>query len=117
MYTPSATHPAALRGAAAGADSHVASDEPTAAELIEDADVVLGNRYFVQSLPHARRLRRMQSNSMGVDLIIEVPRLREAIRQARLRIPAEVARDRLDLGDAIQAWPGGLVAVEEVAWR
>jgi hypothetical protein len=54
---------------------------------------------------------------MGVDLIIEVPRLREAIRQGRLRILAEVARARLDLEDAIQPWPGGLVAAEAVAWR
>src|SRR4051794_7213968 len=29
-----------------------------------------GNRYFLQSLSHARRLRWMQSNSMGVDLIL-----------------------------------------------
>jgi phosphoglycerate dehydrogenase-like enzyme len=47
--------------------------------MIEDAEVVLGNRYFLQSLPYARRLKWMQSNSMGVDLILNRagPRLRE----------------------------------------
>jgi phosphoglycerate dehydrogenase-like enzyme len=76
MYAPSATHLSALRAAAPGANFRVASDEPAAAELIEDADVVLGNRYFLQSLPHARRLRWMQSNSMGVDLILRAGALR-----------------------------------------
>ena len=39
--------------------------------LIAQADAVLGNRYFLQSLPRAERLRWMQSNSMGVDLLVD----------------------------------------------
>jgi phosphoglycerate dehydrogenase-like enzyme len=69
MYPPSAEHAKALRAAAPGAVFDTATDEQDAAELIR-ADVVLGNRYFLQSLPHARRLRWMQSNSTGVDVIL-----------------------------------------------
>ncbi len=71
MYQPSADHLAALQAAAPDAEYHVAHDEETATQLIRDAEVVLGNRYFLQSLPHARCLRWMQSNSMGVDRILE----------------------------------------------
>jgi phosphoglycerate dehydrogenase-like enzyme len=70
MYRPTREHEHALRRAAPAAQFETAADEPGAADLISDADVVLGNRYFLQSLPHARRLRWMQSNSTGVDLIL-----------------------------------------------
>jgi phosphoglycerate dehydrogenase-like enzyme len=70
MYRPGADHEQALRRAAPTANLEAAADESTAAELIREADAVLGNRYFLQSLPHARRLRWMQSNSAGVDLIL-----------------------------------------------
>lgn len=71
MYQPSRSHLDALRAAAPGVELRVADSESSATTLIEDADVVLGNRYFVQSLPYARRLRWMQSNSTGVDRILE----------------------------------------------
>lgn len=71
MYAPSEQHFLRLRQAAPGADFAVAGDEASAAAAIADADVVLGNRFFVQSLPWAARLRWMQSNSMGVDRILE----------------------------------------------
>ncbi len=70
MYPPSASHQAALLAAAPGAALVIAASETDAARLIRDADVVMGNRYFLQSFPHARRLRWMQSNSMGVDHIL-----------------------------------------------
>ena len=70
MYRPSREHDEALRRAAPTAHFETAVDERSAGGLIRDADVVLGNRYFLQSLPHARRLRWMQSNSTGVDLIL-----------------------------------------------
>ena len=78
MYQPSAGHGVGLLRAAPGAEIVVATSEAVARELIQNADAVLGNRWFLQSLPEARHLRWMQSNSMGVDLI-----LREA--GARLR--------------------------------
>jgi phosphoglycerate dehydrogenase-like enzyme len=71
MYPPGKAHLARLREAAPGASFVVASDEDTARREIADADAVLGNRYFTQSVAAARRLRWMQSNSMGVDLILE----------------------------------------------
>ena len=70
MYRPHSAHEKALRRAAPAARFETAQDEGSAAELIRNADVVLGNRYFLQSLPHARQLRWMQSNSAGVDLIL-----------------------------------------------
>jgi phosphoglycerate dehydrogenase-like enzyme len=70
MYRPSRPHAEALRHAAPSAEFETAADEQGAARLIQSADVVLGNRYFLQSLPHARQLQWMQSNSAGVDLIL-----------------------------------------------
>jgi len=70
MYRPNPEHEEALRRAAPAAQFETAADERSAADLIREADAVLGNRYFLQSLPHARRLRWMQSNSTGVDLIL-----------------------------------------------
>ena len=70
MYTPSPTHEAALRRVAPDAVFHIATDEATARRYIVGADCVLGNRYFLQTLPAARRLRWMQSGSAGVDRIL-----------------------------------------------
>jgi phosphoglycerate dehydrogenase-like enzyme len=70
MYRPNPEHEKALRRAAPTAQVEIAPDEQGAANLIRDADAVLGNRYFLQSLPYARRLRWMQSNSAGVDVIL-----------------------------------------------
>jgi phosphoglycerate dehydrogenase-like enzyme len=70
MYPPSPAHRAALQDAAPGAQLLVATTEAEARELVADADAILGNRFFLQSLPHARRLRWMQSNSMGMDLVL-----------------------------------------------
>jgi phosphoglycerate dehydrogenase-like enzyme len=71
FYTPGEAHWAALRAAAPAAEFLVATSEAEARQLIPDCEVVLGNRFFWQSLPYARSLRWMQSNSMGVDLILE----------------------------------------------
>lgn len=79
MYQPSNDHREALEKAAPGADLRVAVDETSAAMLIRDADAVLGNRFFRQSLPRAERLRWVQSNSMGTDLILSAgPQLKSA---------------------------------------
>jgi phosphoglycerate dehydrogenase-like enzyme len=80
MYEPSREHLDALRRAAPDARLHVAPDEPAARELIRDADAVLGNRWFLQTVPEARRLRWMQSGSHGVDVILEArPPLGDAV--------------------------------------
>jgi phosphoglycerate dehydrogenase-like enzyme len=70
MYQPSAQHLSALAEAAPGAEVLVARSEEEAKQLVVDADAILGNRYFLQSLPFARQLRWMQSNSAGTDLIL-----------------------------------------------
>lgn len=71
LYAPSPEHLTALQRAAPSATFVVAESEPAAAEGIADADAVLGNRWFLQSLPRARKLRWMQSPSMGVDWVLE----------------------------------------------
>ena len=73
MYEPNARHFEALKKAAPFAHFDIAKDEPMAQKSIEDADVVLGNRYFVQSLPFAKKLKWMQSNSAGLDPILISP--------------------------------------------
>ena len=80
MYDPPADHLGQLRAAAPGARFHVARDEPSARELIRDAEVVLGNRWFLQTVDRARRLRWMQSGSHGVDVILAAdPPLGDAV--------------------------------------
>jgi phosphoglycerate dehydrogenase-like enzyme len=71
MYEPHAEHLARLHAAAPDASFDVAHSEEEARSLIAGADAVLGNRWFYQSVGAATRLRWMQSNSMGVDLILE----------------------------------------------
>jgi len=51
----------------------------------------------------------------GRDLSVEVPRLREALRQAHMRSPAAVAQDRLDLETAIRAWSNRNSSAEELS--
>jgi phosphoglycerate dehydrogenase-like enzyme len=80
MYEPSPTHLEGLRRAAPGARLEVARDEAAARELIAGAEAVLGNRWFLQSVERARRLRWMQSGSHGVDLILAAdPPLGDAV--------------------------------------
>lgn len=72
MYQPSRAHLSALQEAARGKASFVvAQQESEAQQMISDAEVVMGNRYFLQSLPYAKKLKWMQSNSVGVDLILQ----------------------------------------------
>ncbi len=69
MYSPSSEHLEALRRSAPDVEIVVAKNEQSAKERIIEADAVLGNRFFLQSLPYAKRLRWMQSNSVGMDLL------------------------------------------------
>lgn len=79
MYTPTPEHLAELQKAAPQAKFVIAHNEDQAAKLLENAQVVLGNRYFLQSLPRAKNLRWMQSNSVGVDLILSAGAALEGI--------------------------------------
>ncbi len=71
MYPPPPHHFRKLGEIAGNMEIKVAASEEEARSYIEDAEVVLGNRYFIQSLPYARKLRWMQSNSVGVDIILQ----------------------------------------------
>ncbi len=71
LYSPSTEHRAALERAAPHATWVVAESQAEAAEAIVDAEVVLGNHWFLESLDRARKLRWMQTPSMGVDWVLE----------------------------------------------
>ncbi|WAC12724.1 D-2-hydroxyacid dehydrogenase [Dyadobacter pollutisoli] len=71
MYEPVPDHLQSLKNIAPQHEIVMAHSEEEAQRLIENAEIVLGNRYFLQSLPFARKLRWMQSNSVGVDLILK----------------------------------------------
>ena len=70
MYEPPREHLDALRHAAPGATFAVATDLDSASRGIEDANAVLGNRFLLESLPHATRLQWVQSTSAGIDRIL-----------------------------------------------
>jgi phosphoglycerate dehydrogenase-like enzyme len=70
MYAPPEDHLERLRALAPHYHFAVAQNEEEAASLMPDAEVVLGNRFFTQTLPYSKRLKWMQSNSVGVDLIL-----------------------------------------------
>jgi phosphoglycerate dehydrogenase-like enzyme len=70
MYMPSPEHITALERAAPGTVMAVARDRETAVREIADADAVLGNRHILEALPHARRLKWIQSQWAGVDDIL-----------------------------------------------
>jgi phosphoglycerate dehydrogenase-like enzyme len=102
MYEPRAEHLARLQTAAPYVDFVVARDETEARTLIADADAVLGNRWFYQSVDAAPRLRWMQSNSMGVDLILErAGRCDFVLTCARGVYDAEVAQHAIALALAV----------------
>ncbi|NOZ94998.1 MAG: D-2-hydroxyacid dehydrogenase [Acidobacteria bacterium] len=76
-YIPSAEHRARLQAAAP--DRHLvwAGSEEEALRAAPEAEVIMGNRFFLQALPRARRLRWMQSSSVGMDLILADPLARQ----------------------------------------
>src|SRR5690349_21765107 len=74
MYEPAKAHLQRLQQAAPGHEIAIAHSFDEACRLIGEAEIVLGNRYFIQSLPFARKLRWMQSNSVGVDIILTAKR-------------------------------------------
>lgn len=70
---PSEEHLRRLRQAAPRAEILWAESEDDAAAKFPEAEVVMGNRWFLQSLPRARRLRWVQSNSVGVEWLVGHP--------------------------------------------
>lgn len=99
MYPPLPKHLEELQQVAPLAKIDVALTEEEAKEKIRLADAVLGNRYFLQALPLAEKLRWMQSNSSGVDLILQSPlsRLPFLLTSARGVYDIEVAEHALSL--------------------
>ncbi len=69
-YLPSPEHRTELEAAAPGWRLIAAGSEEDALRAAPEAEAILGNRYFLQALPGAQRLRWMQSNSVGMDLIL-----------------------------------------------
>ena len=98
-YVPADEHRAALQAAAPHATYAVAGTEDEARVLIRDADALLGNRWFLQSVAAAERLRWFQSNSVGMDLVLRArPHLANVVvTNARGVYSAEMAEHALAL--------------------
>ncbi len=83
MYPPPPDHLERLQRAAPDHEIRHAGSEEEARLLVRDAEIVMGNRYFIQSLPYAGKLRWFQSNSVGVDLILSQ---KEFLKQQGIRL-------------------------------
>ena len=92
LYPPREPHLANLQRAAPSAIFSIAQEQRAAAELIREADAVLGNRWLSQSLPFAEKLRWAQSGSMGMDLVLNA---REALQSVVLTRVKEVYDDEV----------------------
>jgi len=66
-YAPRAEHVARLEALVGPGNVSVASDETTALANAGSTEIVLGHRYLRQLLPHARKLRWVQSTAAGHD--------------------------------------------------
>ncbi len=71
MYKPSKKHLKKLKSINLQAQFSVAENMEQAEKFIQDAEIVFGNRFFYQVLPKAQKLRWMQSNSIGMDMILK----------------------------------------------
>lgn len=69
-YPVTGEHLHALRSCAQGWRIVCVESEEEARHEIADAEVFLGNPFFLQSLPFAKKLKWMQSNSVGMDLLL-----------------------------------------------
>ena len=103
MYSPRLEHLAELQKQAPLATLQIALNELDAKEKIRIADVVLGNRYLIQSLPFAKKLRWVQSNSAGMDLILSSPfaKLPFVLTSARGLYTPEIAEHAISLAFAL----------------
>ncbi len=120
MYPPSDGHLRTLRSVAPKASLAVATDEDSARSLIPGASVVLGNRYFLQSLDAATSLQWMQSNSTGVDLVVNGASSRRdfVITSARGVYDDEVADHGLALSLALlRGIPAARDGQRDRQWR
>ncbi len=105
-------HLARLRARSPGWNIIRVDSEAEALREFVDATVVLGNRYFLQALPGARKLEWMQSNSVGMDLLLASELVRERgflLSNARGVYDAEMADHALAM---ILALLRGLTAYE-----
>lgn len=120
-FIPSAEHRADLEAAAPGWRLVSVDSEEAARRVAPKAEVILGNRYFLQVLPVARRLRWMQSNSVGMDLILSDPLARErdfVLTNARGVYDDELADHAMALAlGLVRGLDSALRSMAEGGWR
>lgn len=73
-FLPSERHLAALSILSGNGSIHIALDEADAVAHAPESEIILGHRYLRQVLPHANRLRWVQSTAGGID-ILQAPEL------------------------------------------
>ncbi len=72
LYAASSAHRQEFQSIAPEWDIVATTDKYQAAELIEYAEVVMGNHFLSESLPYNKNtLRWIQTNSVGIDIIIQ----------------------------------------------
>jgi len=59
--------------------------------------------------------RSFHRDIQGRDLVIEIPRIREALQKAFRRTPEEVVRDRRELEKAVRTWANPWMPIREVS--
>jgi phosphoglycerate dehydrogenase-like enzyme len=120
-YGAPESHLDALRRIATGFRVVRVESVDEAQREIADARVFLGNPFFLQSLPFARELRWMQSNSAGADLILGERLAREhpfVLTLARGVYDEEMADHALALlYAALRDLPGAFRAAAERRWQ
>ena len=93
MYSnapPSDRHLEHLAALAPGIALAVADNEDSAIDSAGDAEVILGHRYLRQCLPHATKLKWIQTTSAGIDHLDSPELLRRPITITRCPIFADV---------------------------
>jgi phosphoglycerate dehydrogenase-like enzyme len=88
-FVPSAAHLRRLHDAAPGREVAVCGSEADALRLAGDAEVFLGHRYLRQSVPHAPRLRWVQSTAGGLDHVVSRPLIERAVKITRCNVNAD----------------------------
>jgi hypothetical protein len=59
--------------------------------------------------------RSFHRDIQGRDMVIEIPRIREALQKAFHRTPKEVEQDWRDLQEAVRTWPNPWIPIQEVS--
>jgi phosphoglycerate dehydrogenase-like enzyme len=87
-HQPGEEHVARLQSVGPDVKVSIAESEDRAIEEVVSAEVIFGHRYLRQALPHAQRLRWVQSSAGGVDHVLSSELLTRSILLTRCPVLA-----------------------------